>query len=182
MLSGIDFSAVPTYLRVAIMDTAYQLGEKKFNKYHLFETALRQGDYMTAFQELAVNQTNKATKHFKNAGLARRGFRKDFLGFAYMVHKNWPKLTDQAFVIALANVTHSKVTAKTYNGVINQVEKDAAFKHALPFIMQQFHPNLTQEEAAAKQTELTKLWQQTHKNLNQQKATPQKPATGRGSK
>jgi len=181
MLSGIDFSTLPLYLKVAIMDTAYQLGEKKFNKYHLFETALRQGDYMKAFQELAVNQTSQTTKHFKNPGLARRGFRKDFLGFAYMISKNYPKLTDKAFVIALANVAHSKVTAKTYNGAINQVEKDAAFKHALPFIMQQFHPNLTKEEAAAKQAELTTLWKQTQKNLKQQKTAPQKASKQQGT-
>ena len=167
MLSGIDFNDVPSYVRVPIMDTAYQLGETKFEKYHLFETALRKKDYITALQELAVNQTDRATQHFKNAGLARRAFRKDFFGMAYLISKNYPQFTDKAFVIGLANLAHSRVTKKAYNGVIDQVEKDAAFKCLMPFIMEQFHANLSPEDAATKQAELTTQWQQTNQHLNQ---------------
>ena len=171
ILTGIDFASTPYYLQAAVMDTFYQLGETKFTKqYHLLNTAIREGKYAEAFAQLAVNRTDKTTQKYKDEGSARRAFRKDVLGWAHTIAKDHPKYTANDFVTKLASDIDIKVSPKKYNGVINQIEKNAAFRCTIPFIVDQFYSDLSPKQQAQKKVDLMAKWNAAQKNLREVKA------------
>ena len=191
LLAGVDIKEVPTLLQMAIMDTLYQLGETKFEKYHLFETALREGKYETAFHELAVNCTNAPLKKYKDNGSARRGYRKDFLAAAYRLQQSYlanPQAMEgpaEDFVFELVQRARVLAGGGRYHSLINEVERKAAFETIVPVIMDMYYPKATKEYRDTRSAELLNFWTEAeaiYKRYSQQNTPSQKKTASRPAK
>ncbi|MBQ4472636.1 MAG: hypothetical protein II942_05305 [Alphaproteobacteria bacterium] len=80
-LPGIDFEQLPVFLKIAVMDTIYNVGETRFfNTFPKCNKALREGNYSMAFVQLRLSNAP-----------ASRAFRKDALAVCYAVQMMYQK-------------------------------------------------------------------------------------------